>query len=139
MKSHIYVDDYTVTLELYEDDIDILLKKFTELNINKTEVNVSNICNGDVELIVKEIDSDQYTFLIEYNKLKNLVAFIFNKEGVEYLSSRIELLRKNLLKHNLNIDHEHFFTKEWAGWELTSKGVDYGYEIINELKLYVYI
>ena len=43
MKSHIYVDDYTVTLELYEDDIDILLKKFTELNINKTEVNVSNI------------------------------------------------------------------------------------------------
>ena len=59
-----------------------------------------------------------------------------DKEGVEILMRSLERIKKHLEKDEL--EHEHLFSEEWGGWELSiSDEVDKGKgKPIHHVKIY---
>lgn len=75
-----------------------------------------------------------YLLSFELNDEKDQLKIHGDKEGLEFL---INTLNK-LVEHTKEsyFDHDHLWTEEWAGNELSSESQ--GGEIINHVKIYCY-
>ncbi|MFN8598016.1 MAG: Imm32 family immunity protein [Anaerolineae bacterium] len=65
---------------------------------------------------------------VEHNKREDSIEVFMDKEGLDFLSKRLETLRK----HG---GHEHLMTPTWAGNELTEDKQGKNNDLIHHLRL----